>query len=300
MHTIWSKEIQGIKTLDLTREIRFRDDRKDYILSILDLKQYDLIADIGCGPGTISRKLATWLSNTSNIIGIDSDSGFIEFAEKKAIEHHLKNVTYQTGDALNLPLKTDSLDACISHTVIEHLPNRKFLLEQKRVCRSGGKVIVMYRIPGKDISYNSDKTPALSQKEKELWDILDKVTLEHEKNKNISIGNYSDDLPLLPLLFEELGFNNIKIDGLNLPITIDDSRNTMADKLAIINAEKQIQLEGINTSALFTENTLSDEEINELKKLTNNRYQQRIDMLEKGEKLWDYKLQTTVVVSGIV
>lgn len=60
---------------------------------------------------------------------------------------NLENVQYYVGDALKLPFEDNSVDACISHTVIEHIPNQEFLLEQKRVCRSKGRVSVMFARP---------------------------------------------------------------------------------------------------------------------------------------------------------
>lgn len=55
---IWSKKLQGILNLDLSREIRFRDDKEDLFIKTLGLKPEMTIVDIGCGPGAITRKLA--------------------------------------------------------------------------------------------------------------------------------------------------------------------------------------------------------------------------------------------------
>lgn len=51
------------------------------------------------------------------------------------------------------------MDVCLSHTVIEHVPNREFLLEQKRVCRPGGRVRVMYSRPDKSIKIEPELLP---------------------------------------------------------------------------------------------------------------------------------------------
>ena len=55
VNTIWSENIQGILNLDLSREMRFRDDRKELFLNLLGLKEGMTIVDIGCGPGTIYK-----------------------------------------------------------------------------------------------------------------------------------------------------------------------------------------------------------------------------------------------------
>ena len=102
-NNIWSENIQGILNLDLSREIRFRDDRKDLFLNILGLKEGMTVIDIGCGPGAITRKLSSWLGAKSKIIGIDRDTTFINYAKEKARKQNMYNIRYLEGDALKLP-----------------------------------------------------------------------------------------------------------------------------------------------------------------------------------------------------
>lgn len=61
-NNVWSQNIQGIISLDLSREIRFRDDTKELLLNLLELKEGMTVVDIGCGPGALTRKLAKWTS----------------------------------------------------------------------------------------------------------------------------------------------------------------------------------------------------------------------------------------------
>ena len=110
-NNIWSENIQGILMLDLSREMRFRDDRKDLFLNILGLKEGMTVLDIGCGPGAITRKLSSWLGNKSKIIGIDRDTTFINYAKEKARKQNIYNISYIEGDALKLPLEDNSVDA---------------------------------------------------------------------------------------------------------------------------------------------------------------------------------------------
>lgn len=294
----WSSNIQGILTLDLSRDIRFRDDRSELLLNLLGLKPGMKVAEIGCGPGALSRKLAKWLGETSNIIGVDRDTLFIEYAREKAKSLGILNVDYIEGDALKLPLLDASVDACTSHTVLEHLPNREFLIEQKRICKKGGVVSVMMRKPKHDIITNPSGSPNVSKREEELWKLISYACKEYEGRNKIKVCQYEADLAKLPLLFEEIGFSDVIVDGIVMPIAIDDARNSNEVKRAIIDSDKLSQLEGISMAQ--QSQLVSDEVVEELKVLIDERFEKRISLMESGEKIWDYQLPTIIIIRGRV
>lgn len=297
-NNIWSTKVQGVLNLDLSREIRFRDDRKDLFLKLLGLEDGMTILDIGCGPGTITRKLSNWLGEETKIIGIDRDTEFIEYAREKAIQMKLCNISYYEGDALNIPLKDNSVDACISHTVIEHIPNKEFLIEQKRVCKSKGRVSVMYARPDKYIKTEPTTMPKQSKREIELLDKLFKDTDETEREYNV--GKYWPDSVELPKLFEELGFNNIQVDSIAIPIVIDDSRNSNDEKITIIESEREQLFESIDMKNQINQEKLSADELLELKTLIFERTDQRLKLIEEGKRLWDYTILSMQIISGTV
>jgi ubiquinone/menaquinone biosynthesis C-methylase UbiE len=298
MNTFWSDNIQGILTLDLSREIRFRDDRKDLFLSLLGLKEGMTVADIGCGTGAVTRKLSRWLGQKSHIIGIDMDSNFINYAKEKAAIQGLGNVCYCEGDALQLPLEDNSVDSCISYTVIEHVPNQEFLLEQKRICRPNGRVNVMYARPDKYIKTETDISLKQCEREKELLDKLFKGTEASDKKNNV--GKYSPDSAGLPKLFEKSGFKNIQVDAIAVPIAIDDSRNCYDEKLAIVEAGRQQMFECIEMGLRLNRKGLTDKELVELRQLIDSRFDKRISFIKEGISFWDYTILMIQIVSGMV
>lgn len=295
-NNIWSENIQGILNLDLSREMRFRDDRKELFLYLLGLKEGMTVADIGCGPGAITRKLSKWLGGKSKIIGIDRDTNFISYAREEAERQGLYNISYYEGDALKLPLEDDSVDACISHTVIEHVSNSEFLLEQKRVCKAGGRVSVMYAVPDKYIKTEPDSLPGVSNREAELMEKLFKGTGEIKKGYNI--GKFWPDPVKLPELFGSLGFKNVQVDGIAIPMVIDDSRNSNNQKATMIEAERQQLLEQIDIGMHLNKNRLTDKEAVELKRLISDRFLQRLNYIKHGRSIWDYSILIIQIVSG--
>ncbi|MTI67982.1 MAG: methyltransferase domain-containing protein [Firmicutes bacterium] len=295
---IWSKKIQGILTLDLSREIRFRDDRKDLFIEALGLKPGMSIVDIGCGPGAITRKLATWLGKDTKVIGIDRDINFITYAKEKAEKLDIKNLRYLEGDALLIPLSSDSVDACISHTVIEHIPNREFLLEQKRICKSEGVVSVMYCRPDKYIKSKPYYVPQATKREIELWEKLSQGL--EDIDKEYKVGEYWPEEHELPSLFDELGFDKVKVDAFTIPLAIDDARNSSVEKIKLIEIEKKQSLERLEMRLGLNPNKITNEEERELKELIEHRFSKRLEFIEKDKKIWDYTIVIVQVVSGIV
>lgn len=295
-NTVWSENIQGILNLDLSREMRFRDDRKDLYLNLFGLKEGMTVVDIGCGPGALTRKLSRWLGEKSRIIGIDRDIKFIDYARNKAIEQNLHNINYIEGDALSLPLEDNSVDACISYTVIEHLPNREFLSEQKRVYRLKGRVSVMYARPDKYIKTEPNLLLSPSEREEELLSKLFKTT--YEVGERYNVGKYWPDSVELPKLFEKMDFKDIQVDAVAIPIVVDDSRNCYEEKIKIAKGEMQQLFESIDIGLKSNSDGLTSWELTELRQLVSGRFNKRINFIKEGVSLWDYTIVISQTVSG--
>src|SRR5688572_15477880 len=65
----------------------------------------ETVLDVGCGTGSLSATLA--LTGASKIVGIDPSRGFIEYARTQISD---PRVTFDVGDAENLPYPNDSFD----------------------------------------------------------------------------------------------------------------------------------------------------------------------------------------------
>lgn len=297
MNDIWSSKLQGINTLDISRELRFRDDRKDLILYILGLKKGMTIAEIGCGTGALARKLAHWLGNETKITGVDRDTNFIEFASEKAKSKKLSNLTFVEGDALSIPFPDYSFDASISHTLIEHVPNKEFLVEQKRICREGGRVSVMITIGNKTIISSPPETPFQTEREVELMKPFKPYFEDADK---LYLKKYWSGYDGLPRIFDSLGFKDIQVDSISLPVVVDDSRNNIETKKLIIEEQQRsLYLDKIEMGLGMMKNKLPDSHINELKSLIDDRFYKRWNLVLENKKIWDYKISNVLIVSGV-
>ncbi|TYP46349.1 hypothetical protein [Thermosediminibacter litoriperuensis] len=156
----------------------------------------------------------------------------------------------------------------------------------------------MYARPDKYIKTETHPTLKQSEREKELLDKLFKGT--EDIDKKYGVGKYGPDLVGLPKLFEEIGFKNVQLDAIAVPIAIDDSRNSYEEKIAIVEAERQQMFEGIEMGLELNCNGLTDKELVELRQLINNRFDKRISFIKSRTSVWDYTIIIMQIVSGMV
>jgi SAM-dependent methyltransferase len=98
----------------------------------------DDVLDIGCGVGRLTRVLA---AHARHVHALDVSPRMLELARQ--YNPHLANVTWLEGDGRTLaPIATESVDACVSHVVFQHIPDPDLTLgyvrEMGRVLRPGG------------------------------------------------------------------------------------------------------------------------------------------------------------------
>ncbi len=103
------------------------------------------VLDVGCGPGSLVRRLAREVAFVS---GCDADHGMIDRAQKLADEAGLHNVEYRAGALPDLPYASDQFDAVTATNVIflQRCPQAA-VHELARVCRPGGIVAMLNPSP---------------------------------------------------------------------------------------------------------------------------------------------------------
>ena len=96
------------------------------------------VLDVCCGTGDIAVALAQSRS-TIHVVGLDFSPAMLEAAKKKS--RHLANVSWQLGDAMQLPFADNTFAAaCISFGLRNTADYLKVLQEMRRVVKPGGWV----------------------------------------------------------------------------------------------------------------------------------------------------------------
>ena len=100
-----------------------------------------ILADVGCGTGSLTVELARF---AEKVIGVDLSQEMLRRARDVAKERQLHNVEFRRGDALKLPLEARSVDAAFCVMVLHFLADpQQAIVELCRITRGGGSVIVV-------------------------------------------------------------------------------------------------------------------------------------------------------------
>ena len=281
MNNIWSEHIQGIKTLYLSRKLRFDDaffDQYDRLFH-LDHDRELKILEIGCGPGALAESLHRWYPG-AQITAIDRDSSFITFAQE-----NIAGVNFIEGDAAHLPFENGTFDVTISNTVQEHIEPAAFWGEQRRVLKPGGICLCLSARKGIHCSAQCLET---TREEKEFWESLPQTENELEK---YGVCKYPMSEAELPASMELHGFVNVTAGYAVIDLTPDAAK--YSDKMAedMIEAGRQSSLEAIQSA----HSDHADKAISAV----NRKYDERLRLYRAGIKQWDTSVSITMIVRGI-
>ncbi len=96
------------------------------------------VVEVGCGPGAGSAHLAR-TCHPASLLGIDLSDDLIVWCRQ---HHSLDNLEFRQGDAQNLPVEDNSVDAVVNVESSHCYPSRlRFFEEVSRVLRPGGSFL---------------------------------------------------------------------------------------------------------------------------------------------------------------
>lgn len=246
------------------------------------------VLEIGCGPGALSQALHRWYPNAS-LHGTDRDSTFVKFAGDNA-----PGIVFTEADATALPFNDNSFDVTISHTVQEHIETEKFFSEQFRVLSTGGVCLVLS--VRSSINHTAPVIAFQSEFETDMLNKTEKYFFETDKKYGVAAFSMNEQK--LPLAMSKYGFRNVSTHYIAISLTPDNADVDYETGIAIINANRQVKLDGIEYIRDIAPEVLTTTELAEWQRLTSAKYDKRIEQLKDGEKQWDTQVTMLMVIRG--
>jgi len=109
------------------------------LVSAARLTGTERVLDIATGPGYIAEAFA---KNSREVLGMDLTEAMLAIARARTEEHGVKNISFSTGDAQNLPFDEGQFDVVVCRLALHHLQQpAKVVSGMSRVCRRDGMVL---------------------------------------------------------------------------------------------------------------------------------------------------------------
>ena len=113
---------------------------RESVIRNLDVQPDEHILEVGVGTGLA----LPMYPRHCRIVGIDFSEGMLAKAKEKAEAHSLDHVQLHRMDAAAMEFQDDSLDTVVAAYVVTAVPDyRKVVNEMIRVCRPGGRIIML-------------------------------------------------------------------------------------------------------------------------------------------------------------
>jgi ubiquinone/menaquinone biosynthesis C-methylase UbiE len=110
------------------------------------VKQDQIVADLGCGPGYYTFALAESVGASGKVYAVDSDAKAVRAVEKKASKHGIGNIEAHESSAANLSfIKNESVDFVLADGLLcctAPKDHQSAVNEIKRIMKPNGKVFL--------------------------------------------------------------------------------------------------------------------------------------------------------------
>jgi ubiquinone/menaquinone biosynthesis C-methylase UbiE len=94
----------------LERDTREQEERPDLVLGVMDLKPGMVVADIGCGTGWFSRRIAKEVAPDGIVYGVEIQPEMLDYLVQYAKIENIKNIKPVLGDEVDPKLPRNSID----------------------------------------------------------------------------------------------------------------------------------------------------------------------------------------------
>lgn len=138
-------------------ENRDRDVYKnmDKIVSALDIKPGETVADVGAGTGFFLKPIFNEITSAGKLIAVDISPKFVSFLKARGTRENISNLEVIKGSTTSTNIADNSVDLVFICDTYHHFENREEMLKDlSRALKKGGRlVIVDFDLSKKDDSW---------------------------------------------------------------------------------------------------------------------------------------------------
>ena len=157
---------EWIKTLE--SPARIAGLRTGDVIARLNLKQSDVIADLGAGTGLFALPLARAVPS-GRVYAVELDEGFLTHIRGKAKTEGVTNVVPVLGKFTDPSLPARDVDVAFFHDVLHHVENRAaYLKAVAGYVKPGGRIVVIEFNPG-DSPHKAEPELIVSREQTAGW-----------------------------------------------------------------------------------------------------------------------------------
>ncbi len=102
--------------------------KPDQVISLLNLKRGDVVADVGAGSGVFTRRLAEAVGPEGKVYAVDIDEDLLRYNRERIAEARLKNVEFILGEYDDPKLAEGTVDLVFICDVLHHIEHRQVYL----------------------------------------------------------------------------------------------------------------------------------------------------------------------------
>jgi ubiquinone/menaquinone biosynthesis C-methylase UbiE len=157
--------VMGHQAADwLERPQREDEERTDQLVESLKFREGEIVADIGCGSGYISRKIAAKIGGSGVVHAVDIQQEMLDLLETRMAEFKIRNVKPVLGTNKDPKLPENSCDTMIMVDVYHEFDfPHEMIRNMIRGLKKGGRIVVVeYRkedpaVPIKEVHKMSEE-----------------------------------------------------------------------------------------------------------------------------------------------
>jgi len=153
----------------LERPERIASLKIDYIISKLELKPGQVVADLGAGPGVISLPMAKAVTPNGKVYAVDIDQAFIDHIAMRAREQKIANVKPILGRVTDPALPAQDVDVALFHDVLHHIRDRAtYLKTTAKYVKPNGRIAIVELSPTRG-SHKDEPELQITKEQVKAW-----------------------------------------------------------------------------------------------------------------------------------